>query len=99
MSVSNKLFYRLVSSMLSSQDKIIIKTVKFEMIDIAFILKKSFEGQSNGKNELNHAMNMRIFPSFCFRRQDYLSKDLVAHNQAKFQHSTTFDWRDIAFRI
>ena len=37
---------------------------------------------------------MSVFGQHC-----YLVKDLVAYNQAKFHHPTTFSWRDIAFRI
>ena len=48
MSVSNKLSYLLVSVMLLSQDRItIIFTVKFEINNITFTIKYSFESQSN----------------------------------------------------
>ena len=48
MSVSNKLSYLPVSIILLSQDKVtIIFTVKYNISNIAFTIKDSFEGQSN----------------------------------------------------
>ena len=35
----------------------------------------------------------------CFGRQCYLVKDLFCIQSRTFHHLTTFDWRDIAFRI
>ena len=37
--------------------------------------------------------------SFVFGRQGYLSKEIVAHNQAKFQHATAFGWREMHFEF
>ena len=39
-----------------------------------------------------------MYISSCvFGRLGYILKDIVAHNQAKFQHPMTFGRRDIAF--
>ena len=55
LSVSKKLSYLLATIMLLSQYKItIIFTVHFEMNNIAYTVKDSFEGRSNSKNELNY---------------------------------------------
>ena len=82
----------LVSIMLLTQDMAtIIFTVKFEINDIAFSIKVSF------KSQFNSNMNICIIHRLCFIQQFYLLKVLVSYTQAKFQHSTAFGWRDIAF--
>ena len=70
MSVSNKVSYLIVSIMLLSQDRIIIIfTVKFEINNIAFTLKDSFEGQSNWKmnwiTPSDYAMHLCTFHFLC----------------------------------
>ena len=93
MSVLKRSSYLLV--MLSSQDMFtIIFTVKFEINNIAFTIKSSFEDQSNWNMNwitlLCYAMHICLFYRLWFRWHCYLLQGHVAYNQAKFQHPTTF---------
>ena len=105
MSVSNKLSYLLVSIVLLSHDRAtIIFTLKVKMNIIAFIIKGSFEGRSNWNMDwitpYDFAIDICIFHYLCFRRHVIFQGILVHILKQNFSiPATTFDWRDIVFRI
>ena len=76
--------------------------VKYRFNNIAYT-KRPFQRLIQLKYGLTYivgyAIDICIFYCVCFGRQCYLVKNLVAYNQAKFHHLSTFGWRDIAFRI
>ena len=105
MSVSNNFSYLLVSIRLLWRNRItIIFTVNCKINNSAFTITDNFEGQYNWKI-INHAIGLcnyiyiYVYFTGCVWVQGYLLKDFVKHNQHKFQHPTTFGWRDIEFRI
>ena len=90
--------------MLLSQDKVtIICIVKFRIYNIAFTIKRQFWRQLQLKHGLyytsDYETNICICYLLCFGRQFDPLKDLAIYTIAKFQHPTTFGWRDIEFRI
>ena len=102
MLVSNMLSYLLVNIMLSSQNRVTtIFTSKFEINNFAFTIKDRCEGHFNWHmNEISpsdYAVDICIFHWVCIKQKYFRLNDPIVHNKAKFQHLTTFGWRDIPF--
>ena len=87
-SISNTLFYPLVSIMLLSHNRVTTTfTIKFEINNITSTIKDSCEGYVNqNTNEIapsDYAMDICIFHWLSLAQKYVLLKDLVAHNQEK----------------